>query len=62
MANFARHAPDQSFHNQNQKYAYHRLPANYEAGLGGRLDIPRSSRVVFGDYYEVLLFHQVRSE
>ena len=33
MVNFARHALDHLFHNQNQKHAYHRLLENYKTGL-----------------------------
>ena len=33
MTEFARHALDHLFHNQNQKYAYHMLLVNYKAGL-----------------------------
>ena len=62
MAKFASHTKDHLFHNQNQKYAYDRLLANYKAGLGDRLDIPGLNKVVFGDYCEVLLFHQARSK
>ena len=62
MAEFPRHALDHLFHNQNQKYEYHRLLANYKAGLGDRLDILDLNKVVSGDYFGVLLFHQVRSE
>ena len=49
MMEFPRHALDHLFHNQNQKYAYHRLLANYKAGLGDRLDILGSNKVVSGD-------------
>ena len=59
MAKLALHALDHLFHNQNKNYACLRLLANYKAGSGDSLDIPGSDKVVFGDYCEVLLFHQV---
>ena len=62
MAKFIRYALEHLFHNQNKKYTYHRLLANYKAGLGDRLDIPGSIKVVFGDYCGVLLLPQVLSE
>ena len=62
MVKFAVDALDHLFHNQNQKYAYHRLLANYKVGLGDRLDTTDSNKVVFDDYCGVLLFHQARSE
>ena len=65
MAKLALHALDHLFHNQNKNYACLRLLANYKAGSGDSLDIPGipgADKVVFGDYCEVLLFHQVRFE
>ena len=62
MAEFPRHALDHLSNDQNQKYAYHRVLANYEAGLGDCLDILSSTKAIFGDYCGVLLFHQVHCE